>query len=96
MNVVAGALVTLALVALGLPGAGSVVFGLSFTLFGLLLAAVTLVAAQVTENTRVVYGIGGLVLGASFVAARRRRHRRRDDLVAVADRLGAEDPALRG
>ncbi len=67
MNVVAGALVTLALVALGLPVTGSVVFGLSFTLFGLLLAACTLAAAQVSENTRVVYGIGGGVLGTSFV-----------------------------
>jgi ABC-2 type transport system permease protein len=67
MNVVTGVLVSLALAALGLPLTGSVVFGLSFTLFGLLLAAVTLVAAQVTENTRVVYGIGGLVLGASFI-----------------------------
>jgi ABC-2 type transport system permease protein len=67
MNVGTGALVALALVALGLPGTGSVVFGLAFALFGLLLAAVTLVAAQVTENTRVVYGIGGIVLGASFV-----------------------------
>ena len=36
-------------------------------MFGLLLTAVTLVAAQVTENTRVVYGIGGLVLGVAFV-----------------------------
>jgi ABC-2 type transport system permease protein len=59
--------VALALVGLDLSVTGSVAFGLSFTLFGLLLAAVTLVAAQVTENTRVVYGIGGLVLGASFV-----------------------------
>jgi ABC-2 type transport system permease protein len=67
MNVGTGALVALALVALGLPATGSVVFGVSFALFGLLLAAITLVAAQVTENTRVVYGIGGLVLGASFV-----------------------------
>jgi ABC-2 type transport system permease protein len=67
MNVVTGSLVALALVALDLPPEGSVVFGLSFTVFGLLLAAVTLVAAQVTENTRVVYGIGGLVLGASFL-----------------------------
>jgi ABC-2 type transport system permease protein len=67
MNVAAGALVTLALVALDLPVTGSVVFGLSFTLFGLLLAACTLAAAQVSENTRVVYGIGGVVLGASFV-----------------------------
>ena len=67
MNIVAGALVTLTLIGLDLPATGSVVFGLSFTLFGLLLAALTLVAAQVTENTRVVYGIGGVVLGASFV-----------------------------
>jgi ABC-2 type transport system permease protein len=67
MNVVTGVLVTVSLVALGLPVTGSLVFGLSFTLFGLLLAAITLVTAQVTENTRVVYGIGGLVLGAAFV-----------------------------
>jgi ABC-2 type transport system permease protein len=67
MNAIAGALVTLALVALGLPGEGPIAFGLSFALFGLLLAAVTAVAAQITENTRVVYGIGGLVLGAAFV-----------------------------
>ncbi len=67
MNVTAGALVALALLALGLPASGSVVFGLSFTLFGLLLTAITSVAAQITENTRVVYGIGGLVLGAAFV-----------------------------
>lgn len=67
MNVVTGALVTISLVVLGLPVVGSVVFGLSFTLFGLLLAAVTLVAAQVTENTRVVYGVGGVVLGVAFV-----------------------------
>src|SRR5262249_60556408 len=67
MNVATGALVALALVVLGLPVTGSVVFGLSFTLFGLLLAAITLVAAQVTGNTRVVYGIGGLGFGAAFV-----------------------------
>ena len=67
MNVIAGALVTLSLVTIGLPGTGSIVFGLSFTLFGLLLAACTLAAAQVSENTRVVYAIGGIVLGVSFV-----------------------------
>jgi ABC-2 type transport system permease protein len=67
MNVLTGALVTLVLVGLGLPAAGSLVFGLSLTLFGLFMAACTLVAAQVTENTRVVYGIGGLVLGAAFL-----------------------------
>ena len=67
MNVVTGALVAAALAVLGLPVSGSIVFGLSVTLLGLLFAAITLVAAQVTENTRVVYGLGGLVLGAAFV-----------------------------
>ena len=67
MNVVTGALVILCLLGLGLPATGSVVFGLSFTLFGLLFAACTLLVAQVTENTRVVYGIGGLLLGAAFL-----------------------------
>lgn len=67
MNVVTGALVVLSLVALGLPTAGSLVFGVSFTLFGLFFAACTAVLAQVTENTRVVYGIGGIILGAAFL-----------------------------
>ena len=67
MNIVTGALVILSLLAVGLPTAGSFVFGISFILFGLLLTAITAVAAQITENTRVVYGIGGVVLGASFV-----------------------------
>jgi ABC-2 type transport system permease protein len=67
MNLATGALISIALIALGLPVTGSIVFGLSFTLLGLLFAAITLAAAQVTENTRVVYGIGGLVLGAAFV-----------------------------
>jgi ABC-2 type transport system permease protein len=67
MCVVTGALVALTLIGLGLAVAGSVAFGLSFALFGLLMAALTLAAAQVTENTRVVYGIGGIVLGAAFV-----------------------------
>jgi ABC-2 type transport system permease protein len=67
MNVAVGVLVTLALLGQRLPLAGSVTFGVSFTLTGLLFAGVALVAAQVTENTRVVYGIAGAVLGASFM-----------------------------
>jgi ABC-2 type transport system permease protein len=67
MNALTGALVALALATLGLPTVGSIVFGVSFALFGLLLAAFTSVVAQITENTRVVYGIGGLMLGAAFV-----------------------------
>lgn len=67
MNVVTGLLVASSLMALGLPATGSAVFGLSFTSFGLLITAVTLAAAQVTENTRVVYAIVGVVIGAGFV-----------------------------
>lgn len=67
MSILTGALVTVVLVALDLPITGSIVFGLAFLLFGVFMAALTLVFAQLTENTRVVYGLGGLVLGAAFV-----------------------------
>ncbi|HET6966463.1 MAG TPA: hypothetical protein VFH58_16945, partial [Acidimicrobiales bacterium] len=46
---------------------GSIVFGLSFTLLGLLFSAVAMAAAEITDNTRVVYGSTGAVLGASFL-----------------------------
>ena len=67
MNVVTGLLVTLSLVAYDLPVPGSIAFGCSFMMFGLLMAGITAVAAQITENTRVVYGLGGLVIGVAFV-----------------------------
>jgi ABC-2 type transport system permease protein len=67
MSVVVGAGVTATLIGLDLPVTGSVLFGLSFTLLGFFFVGVTLVAAQVSENTRVVYGIAGAVLGAAFL-----------------------------
>jgi ABC-2 type transport system permease protein len=67
MNVLVGVLVTGSLVANDLPVTGSLAMGASFTLLGSFFAALALVAAQVTENTRVVYGIAGSLLGASFV-----------------------------
>jgi ABC-2 type transport system permease protein len=67
MNVAVGALVTLGLLSQGLPVAGSLVFGVSSCALGLAFAGVATVAAQVTENTRVVYGISGAVLGVAFV-----------------------------
>jgi ABC-2 type transport system permease protein len=66
MSVVVGVLVGLSLLSLGLPSAGSLLFGASYLATGLLFTAVALVAAQVTENNRVVYGITGTVVGASF------------------------------
>lgn len=67
MNVVVGMLTTIVLIAQNLRVQGSLVFGLSFVLVGLVFAGVALVAAQITDNTRLVYGSAGAVLGASFV-----------------------------
>ncbi len=67
MNIAVGVLTTAVLLALGLPAAGSFVFGGSFILIGLVFGGVALLAAQVTDNTRVVYGATGAVLGAAFL-----------------------------
>jgi ABC-2 type transport system permease protein len=67
MNVIVGVLIAAVLIGQGLPAAGSVVFGVSFILVGLAFSGIALVMAQVTENTRVVYGVSGAVLGAAYV-----------------------------
>jgi len=67
MDVGVGVLTAAVLIAQGLSAAGSVVFGVSFILAGLFFAGVALVVAQVTENTRVVYGVAGAVLGAAYL-----------------------------
>ena len=67
VNVVVGALVAASLVAADLPVAGSIVFGASFTVLGVVFTALAAVTAQVAENPRVAAGTAGAVLGASFV-----------------------------
>ena len=67
MDVAVGVLIAIVLLGQRLPVTGSVVFAASFTLVGLVFVGVGLLAAQVTENTRVVYGMAGAVLGAAFV-----------------------------
>jgi polyether ionophore transport system permease protein len=67
MSLAVGVVVALGLLAYGLPAGGSVLFGASFAAFGIFFAAVTAVTAQVTENTRVAYGLAGVVLGASYL-----------------------------
>ena len=62
-----GALVSVGLVAYGLPTTGSVAFGLSWAMFGWSFAAVAAVAAQVTESARIARGISIAVLGLCFV-----------------------------
>ncbi|MFD5256364.1 ABC transporter permease [Streptomyces bobili] len=67
MNVIVGALVALGLIGMDLPAAGSVVLGVSFCALGLVFAGITTVVAQISENTRVVLGSTGAVLGTAFV-----------------------------
>jgi ABC-2 type transport system permease protein len=67
MNLIVGVLTAAVLIAQGLPAAGSVTFGVSFILVGLVFGGVALLGAQVTESTHVVYGAAGAVLGAAYV-----------------------------
>jgi len=67
MNAAVGILSSAGLVAEGLPTAGSLVLGASFCVVGLFFGGVALVAAQVTENTRVAYGVSGALIGLAYV-----------------------------
>lgn len=58
---------TLSLLAVGLDGHGSVVFGAGLLAVGLLFLALTALTAQIAENPRVATGVAGGVLGASYV-----------------------------
>jgi ABC-2 type transport system permease protein len=66
IDVVAGAGVTAALLALGQPFAGSLALGASFTATGIVFAAVAALAAQVTESARAAHGIAAATLGAAY------------------------------
>jgi ABC-2 type transport system permease protein len=67
MNVAVGVLSSAALLAEGLPTAGSLVLGASITAVGLFFTGVAPVTAQVSENTRVVCGFSGALLGLAYV-----------------------------
>jgi ABC-2 type transport system permease protein len=67
MNAVVGVLSSASLLAEGLPTAGSLVLGASFAAVGVFFTGVALVAAQVTENTRVVYGSSGALVGLAYL-----------------------------
>jgi len=67
MDLAVGVLTAGALVAQGLPPAGSAVFGASLALVGLVFGGVAVLAAQVAESTRAVYGLAGAALGAAYV-----------------------------
>jgi ABC-2 type transport system permease protein len=67
MSAVVGAAVSFGLVSLNLPVEGSVLFGVALFAEGLVFAGITVVCAQLTDNTRVVLGSAGAVLAAAFV-----------------------------
>jgi ABC-2 type transport system permease protein len=67
MNAAVAILTIVALLAQNLPMAGSISFGMSYFLLGLLFGAVAMLIAQVTENTRTVYGATGAALAASAI-----------------------------
>jgi ABC-2 type transport system permease protein len=67
MNAAVGVLSSVSLIAEGLPTSGSIVLGASFVVAGVFFTGVALVAAQITQNTRVVYGSSGALLGLAYL-----------------------------
>jgi polyether ionophore transport system permease protein len=67
IDLVTGAGVTAALLAVGQPFAGSLALGASFAATGIVFAAVAAVAAQVTESPRAAHGIAAATLGVAYV-----------------------------
>jgi ABC-2 type transport system permease protein len=65
--VVLGLLTAASLIAAGLPVAGSLAFGLSWTLTGLSFTAVAAVTAQLTTGARAATGLTAAVLGATYL-----------------------------
>ncbi|MGZ5410444.1 MAG: ABC transporter permease, partial [Aeromicrobium sp.] len=66
-NVILGLGIAASLIAYGLPAAGSVSLGLAATLAGLVFMGVALVAAQLTEGARGMYGITGTLIALAYV-----------------------------
>lgn len=62
-----GLAVAVGLITYGLPAAGSISLGLAVALAGLVFMGVALLAAQLTEGARAMYGITGAVIGISYV-----------------------------
>ncbi len=66
-NILLGLCVTASLVGYGLPFAGSGALGVGLTLAGMVFMSVALLAAQLTEGVRAMYGITGAVIGVSYL-----------------------------
>lgn len=66
-NVVLGSGTTLSLVAVDVPASGSSVYGAAVAAFGVVMAAVATVAAQLMSHARSAVGLSLTVLGAAFL-----------------------------
>lgn len=66
-NLLLGLLTALGLMAVDLPAAGAMAFGLSWAAVGVVFAAVAAVAAQLTRSARAAKGIGVAVLGLAYL-----------------------------
>jgi len=66
-NLAVGLLAFAAATGTSLPVSGSALFAAAITAVGMVFAALTAVAAQVFENTRVAYGAVALTLGGAYV-----------------------------
>ena len=66
-SVVLGGVTAVALIATGLPVAGSVAFGLTWACAGTAFAAVAAVAAQLTDRARTATGSAVAVLGCAYL-----------------------------
>ncbi|WP_305092250.1 ABC transporter permease [Prescottella sp. R16] len=67
VNVLYGVAVVAALVAYGLPVAGSTALGVGATCAGLVFTAIALLVAQLTGSTRTMYGITGAAIAVAYV-----------------------------
>lgn len=65
-NLVVAAVMALCLIAYGLPVTGSLVIGAALLLTGVTFTGVALLAAQLTQGVRAMYGLVGVVLGVSY------------------------------
>jgi ABC-2 type transport system permease protein len=63
---ITGAAITAIMLGLALPVAGSIAYGLAMFGFGLFFAAFTTVTAQITEHTRLAYGLSGVGIGVAY------------------------------
>jgi ABC-2 type transport system permease protein len=65
--VATGGLIAVAMVSTGLATAGSVAYGAAIAMLGIAFAGSSAVAAQLSTTARGALGIGGLVIGGTFV-----------------------------